>query len=188
MSWQEFKSWLNAQNERYKFAREIREGTTVSFSDEFAAHYDLSIQGFGDWGKKRIVVQFNLEISEHDPRPRERRPPMLTRLFSLFRRDSATHPTSDATQQPEQRDGPTEATLPDFNERFFRLSRDTWTGQGWELWYLDHDLRWVVVSDVDCTRTFSRDDRIQSGRIDFQFSLSQIEDEPVDPKGQITKA
>jgi hypothetical protein len=55
-----FKEWIQEQNSLNKFASDIRDGTTVYFSDDFAACYDLMIKGFGK-SENTIVVQLNLE-------------------------------------------------------------------------------------------------------------------------------
>lgn len=64
MKFQKFKDWINQQNSIHKFADLISNGTTVYFSDEFAACYDLRIKGF-EKSNNTIVVQLNLE-SEHE--------------------------------------------------------------------------------------------------------------------------
>ena len=60
MRLQLFKDWIKKQNESKQFASSISNGTTVYFSDEFAAAYDLRIIGKGA-GKKTIIVQDELK-------------------------------------------------------------------------------------------------------------------------------
>lgn len=55
-----FKNWLLEQNALNEFALSIKDGTTVYFSDDFAAAYDLRIVGFGEQNNT-IVVQLNNE-------------------------------------------------------------------------------------------------------------------------------
>ncbi len=52
-----FKNWLETQNNQHKFAREIKDGTTVYFSDELAACYDIRIVGLLN-DKSSIVIEF----------------------------------------------------------------------------------------------------------------------------------
>lgn len=54
-----FIAWIKAQNEVNNFAELINDGTTVYFSDDFAACYDLRIIGF-EGSKNTIVVQVNM--------------------------------------------------------------------------------------------------------------------------------
>lgn len=62
MNSKHFKNWIKHQNKSKQFASSISNGTTVYFSDEFAAAYDLRIIGKGD-NKKIIIVQNELENS-----------------------------------------------------------------------------------------------------------------------------
>jgi len=64
MQFEEFKNWIKEQNTLHKFADGIFDGTTVYFSDDFAACYDLRIKGFGK-SNNTIVVQLDLK-SEHE--------------------------------------------------------------------------------------------------------------------------
>jgi hypothetical protein len=71
-SFDRFKRWLREQNEEHTFAKEISEGTTVYFSDDFAAAYDLRIRGLEDTNPF-IIVQTDIgmglgeegEINQH---------------------------------------------------------------------------------------------------------------------------
>ncbi len=58
-----FIDWIKKQNSLYSFAKVISEGTTVYFSDDFAACYDLRIIGFNE-SDNTIVVQEDIS-SEH---------------------------------------------------------------------------------------------------------------------------
>ena len=58
-----FIDWIQKQNSLNKFASAINNGTTVYFSDDFAACYDLRIIGF-DESYNTIVVQEDIS-SEH---------------------------------------------------------------------------------------------------------------------------
>lgn len=62
-AFERFKNWLHEQNSLSEFAQNIRDGTTVYFSNDFAAAYDLRIVGFGE-RNNTIVVQLNLETQE----------------------------------------------------------------------------------------------------------------------------
>lgn len=59
-----FKDWLREQNATNEFAKRISDGTTVYFSDDFAAAYDLSITGLGE-SNNRIMVQLNLDREQN---------------------------------------------------------------------------------------------------------------------------
>lgn len=54
-----FKRWIREQNEEHTFAKEIRDGTTVYFSDDFAAAYDLRIRGMEE-ENPFIIVQLDI--------------------------------------------------------------------------------------------------------------------------------
>ncbi len=122
-----FKDWLIEQNAINEFAKEITDGITVYFSDDFAAAYDLRIIGFGK-PNNTIVVQLNHET--------------------------------------EQSDG--------LNEEFLEISVKTWKQLGWEIWYLDNKLQWLIVDNENDRKRYKNNDLIKSDRINFQFKLQQI--------------
>lgn len=131
MSLEKFKRWLLTKNEQEKFASAIKDGSTVYFSDEFAACYDLKIQGLEGTFKNAIIVQ--------------------GALVDRFNKTSS-------------------------NERFLQLAQETWTGLGFELWYIDRELQWLIVATADDSRTYRQEDTIESRVIDFEFSLAQVTD------------
>lgn len=59
-----FIDWIKKQNSLYSFAKVITDGTTVFFSDDFAACYDLRIIGFNE-SDNTIVVQEDISL-EHN--------------------------------------------------------------------------------------------------------------------------
>lgn len=63
MNFQTFKNWITVQNSLHKFAESISDGSTVYFSDSFAACYDLRIRGF-EKPDHTIVVQLNVESEQ----------------------------------------------------------------------------------------------------------------------------
>ena len=93
------KDLIREKNVQEKFTKDITEGTTVYFSDEFAACYDLRIKGFER--PDTIVVQMNLHLGQSE----------------------------------------------EINEDFLELSVRTWSKLGWEVWYLDNQLKWIVVAN-----------------------------------------
>ena len=125
MKFQKFKTWIREQNSLHKFADIISDGTTVYFSDDFAACYDMKIKGFAK-SEHTIVVQLNIE-SEND-----------------------------------------------VNERFLEISIETWTQVGWEIWYLDPNLQWMIIANPQGRKKYGQDDLIKSERINFEFKLNQI--------------
>lgn len=121
-----FKDWIREKNVQEKFAKDITEGTTVYFSDEFAACYDLRIKGFER--PDTIVVQMNLHLGQSE----------------------------------------------EINEDFLELSVRTWSKLGWEVWYLDNQLKWIIVANEKGRTKYSHKEVVQSDRINFEFMLSQI--------------
>lgn len=126
-SFERFKNWLHEQNVLKKFAQNISDGTTVYFSDDFAAAYDLRIVGFGE-PSNTIVVQLNLETQEYKG----------------------------------------------LNERFLETSVKTWKELGWEVWYLDCNLQWLIIDNGYSRIFYSKKDLIKSEKINFEFKLGQI--------------
>lgn len=122
-----FKDWLREQNSLNEFVQKISDGTTVYFSDDYAAAYDLQIVGFGK-PNNTIVVQLNLETEDSD----------------------------------------------DVNERFLEISIKTWSQFGWEVWYLDNKLQWLIIVNESGRKYYNNSDVIKSGRINFEFKLEQI--------------
>ncbi|MGV6861387.1 MAG: hypothetical protein ACWA41_06420 [Putridiphycobacter sp.] len=62
---EKFKNWLHEQNAIDEFAQMITDGTTVYFSDDFAAAYDLRIIGKAK-SNPTIIVQLNLETQQNN--------------------------------------------------------------------------------------------------------------------------
>ncbi len=60
-----FKDWLKKQNAVYKFAGDIKDGTTVYFSDDLAACYDIRIAGLSD-DKDSVVIEFESSFTGED--------------------------------------------------------------------------------------------------------------------------
>jgi len=123
-----FKNWLHQQNALSRFARNIRDGTTVYFSDDFAAAYDLQIIGLGK-EDHTIVVQLNVY---------------------------------------------NEGEADTLNEDFLDKSVKTWTALGWEVWYLDNALQWLIIDNGTYRIFYNKKDLIKSNSIHFQFTLDQI--------------
>lgn len=122
---QVFIDWIKKQNTANKFAKSIDNGTTVYFSDDFAACYDLRITGFGE-SNNTIVVQEDIQSAD------------------------------------------------DANERFLEISIETWTKLNWEVWYLDSNLKWMIIANKDGPKKYNNNDLIKSERINFEFKLKEI--------------
>lgn len=61
-------------------------------------------------------------------------------------------------------------------EDFIEIAINIWTKEaGWELWYIDEDLQWMVKANENGRIRYGRDDLIQSTVIDFEFKLNQVE-------------
>ena len=121
-----FIDWIQKQNSLNKFASVINNGTTVYFSDDFAACYDLRIIGFDEFDNT-IVVQEDISL-EHN-----------------------------------------------IDERFLEISIETWTELNWEVWYLDRNLKWMIIANINGRKKYNNNDLIKSERINFEFKLNQIE-------------
>lgn len=121
-----FIDWIKKQNSLYSFAKVISEGSTVYFSDDFAACYDLRIIGFNE-SDNTIVVQEDISL-EHN-----------------------------------------------IDERFLEISIETWTKLNWEVWYLDRNLKWMIIANKNGRKKYNNNDLIKSERINFEFKLNQIE-------------
>ena len=127
---QVFIDWIKKQNTANKFAKSIENGTTVYFSDDFAACYDLRIVGFEE-SNNTIVVQEDIQSAE------------------------------------------------EINERFLEISIETWTKLNWEVWYLDSNLKWMIIANKDGRKKYNNNDLIKSERINFEFKLKEINHLPV---------
>lgn len=57
MSVRKLAVWLRKQNQENNFAKRISDGTTVYFSDDYAAAYDLRIGGGKESGKTIIIQE-----------------------------------------------------------------------------------------------------------------------------------
>lgn len=117
------KGWLREQDSRNQFAKFIKDGTTVYFSDELAACHDMMIVGFGE-SEHTIVLQEDVQLR--------------------------------------------------YGRSLMEISIKTWTSCDWEVWYVDSDLKWLIVANQKGRKKYDRDDLIQSDRIDFEFRLNQV--------------
>jgi len=122
---QVFIDWIKKQNTANKFAKSIDNGTTVYFSDDFAACYDLRIVGFEE-SNNTIVVQEDIQPAD------------------------------------------------DIDDRFLEISIETWTKLNWEVWYLDSNLKWMIIANKYGRKKYNNNDLIKSGRINFEFKLKEI--------------
>ena len=63
----------------------------------------------------------------------------------------------------------------DIDERFLEISIETWTELNWEVWYLDRNLKWMIIANKNGRKKYNNNDLIKSERINFEFKLNQIE-------------
>lgn len=142
---QVFIAWIKRQNELHHFARQINNGTTVYFSDDFAACYDLRIIGF-DESNNTIIVQEDVKRS-------------VSPFAALD--DSAG---GEAVVNNEE----------EINEDFLEIAIDTWSKLNCEVWYVDSNLKWMIIANEKGRKRYTATDVIKSERLNFEFVLREI--------------